>query len=57
MNTRRYPRTRLEAWPTQHPGSIYYYRRPLAERVAGWIRTAAVLGLFAGIGAMLAWRG
>lgn len=59
MNTRRHPKTLSDAWP-QHDawrGVITHHRRPLAERVVGWIGTAAVLATFAGIGVLLAWRG
>lgn len=57
MNTRRHPRSLLEAWPAHYPQSVTHYRRPLAERVAAWIKTAAVLATFAVIGVLLAWRG
>lgn len=33
------------------------YRSPLPQRLAGWLGTAGVLLLFAGIGCLLAWRG
>ncbi len=57
--TRRHARTLAEAWPQHYAwqGVITHYRRPLAERVAAWIKAGAVLATFAGIGVMLAWRG
>ena len=59
LNTRRHPRTMAEAWPQHHAwqGVITRHRRPLAERVATWIKAGAVLATFAGIGVLLAWKG
>lgn len=55
----RFPRTLHEAWPQRYAwrNVITHYPRPLAERVARAVSTAAVLALFAGIGCLLAWRG
>jgi hypothetical protein len=51
-------RTLREAFPQDHwQGAIEHHRRPLAERVASWIKAGAVLATFAGIGVLLAWRG
>jgi hypothetical protein len=59
MSAGRYPRTTVEAWPQRESwrGVVTHYRRPLAERVAAWIKAGAVLATFAGIGVLLAWRG
>lgn len=52
--TKRFPRTsQAEPWR----GVIEHHRAPLTERLAGWLGTAGVLALFAGIGCLLAWRG
>jgi hypothetical protein len=50
MNTRRYPRTTLEAWPTRHP---YCLERP-APRMSlmGDIALACAIGV--GFGLLLA---
>lgn len=53
-----HPRTLREAFPQDHwRGAIEHHRRPLAERVAAWIKAGAVLATFAGLGVLLAWRG
>jgi hypothetical protein len=59
LNTRRHPRSMVEAWPQREAwrGVITRHRRPLAERVATWIQVSAVLATLAGIGVLLAWRG
>ena len=49
MNTRRFPRTTLEAWPTRHP---YCLERPAPRMSLGDIALACVLG--AGFGLLLA---
>jgi hypothetical protein len=55
----RFPRTLVEAFPQHYAwrGVLTRYRRPLAERVARALCTAAALAAFAFIGCLLAWRG
>ncbi len=53
--TRRFPRTsQAEPWR----GVVQHYRQPLHVRVAGWIKTAAMLAATFGVlGALLGWGG
>jgi hypothetical protein len=45
MKPLRFPRTTLEAWPTQSPFWLTHYRKPLTDRVA-----SAVLAVAIGVG-------
>jgi hypothetical protein len=42
MSQYRFPRSRLEAWPTHYPEAIEHFKRPLAERVWDVIFTVLV---------------
>lgn len=44
MNTRRYPRSLIEAWPHHYPHSITRHKRPLADRVADWMLACVIAG-------------
>lgn len=46
MTTRRYPRSLVEAWPHHYPHSITRHKRPLADRVASFIKASAMAGVF-----------
>lgn len=55
----RFPRTLVEAFPQHYAwrGVLTRHRRPLAERIGRALCNLAVLGAFALIGCLLAWRG
>jgi hypothetical protein len=42
MSEYRFPRSRLEAWPSHYPESIEHHKRPLAQRVWDFIFTVVV---------------
>lgn len=46
MTTRRHPRSLLEAWPHHYPHSITRHKRPLADRVASFMKACAMAGIF-----------
>jgi hypothetical protein len=53
----RYFRSTREAFPCERFPAVEIYRRPWAERAAGWLGVVGTLALFAFIGILLAIRG
>lgn len=45
MTTRRYPRSRLEAWPHHYPHSIERHKRPLSQIVADYLAVVLISAL------------